>query len=1093
MKPILSISTLKMKVRSCLVCSICRWTVVFVSLGATAQAPFVSSISKTVGKVNENVSISGINFGSVKANIKVRFGGVTADPTSISDQFIDVKVPTGASLDFIKVFNTATGLSGASQNHFSPSFGGENPFDPAKVSAQMDFNSESGLYEVAIADFDGDGKLDMATSNNNATMISIFRNTSAVGAFSFSKTTINVGVKSIHVAANDINGDGKSDLVISESSATTTSRLFVYQNTSTVGSITFTPQTISFPGNSKVNQIKIEDLDLDGKPDLIISDQYDNDGARLFIIKNQSSVATISLAAPQALYLSTEKAGTDGMGIADLNGDKYPDIVVGEFLTATTNIFVIRNASTPGTINLVNQTPIGLSTTVSNFAIGDLNSDGKPDVAITLLLSSTVMVFGNNTTGNQIEMAAGVTFSAGIRPWGIDIGDVDGDGKLDLITASISGDPPPSGVKTVTVLNNQSVGSTFSFNRQQLNTTFINRIVKLADMDSDNRPDIVFTSVDDNTNGISASKVSLIRNVNCVVPVASPLGPLTICNGFAQRLESSVNPSATYQWFKGGVSIGAPSATSFVDVNVSGSGLYTVQMVEGSCSKTSNGVQINVINAAPLGPATISPVTPVCVGGSLNLSVSNVGATQYSWTGPGGFSANGLNVSRANFQPSMAGEYKLDIITSTCIAEQLSVIVDVVSVPGVSVQFSGAPIICDASTKQLTVLPSVSGYTYQWAEETSGNISGATNADHTVSTTGKYLVKLKSVANSACPEILSPTQKIRVANTPVVDFSNPAQICTGQDVEFVDQSVVDIDPEDPLINYVWDFGDGTDPSTIKNPTHVFASAITANVSLEVSYSDNACPGSVQKSLTITAAPLVQITNPDDLYAICNNDSLKLEVLGSFTNILWGPGQTTSFIYVHEPGTYTVDVTVGCVISASRVVTRLTAPPVTVTADPQTINLGESTELRATGLQDYNWEPSESVDDPTAAITNASPAVPTTYTVTGRTSNGCIGQGSVFVGIIGQDPLSALTPTNFFTPNGDDINPVWVVTNLDIMPQCGVTIFDERGFKVHDAKPYLNDWDGTSSKGGLLPAGVYFYIIRCDDSKKTLTGSINLIR
>ncbi len=60
-----------------------------------AQVPFIKSVSKTSARVQETLTIKGINFGTNAANIKVVFGGVSAVPQTISDQLIEVNVPFG--------------------------------------------------------------------------------------------------------------------------------------------------------------------------------------------------------------------------------------------------------------------------------------------------------------------------------------------------------------------------------------------------------------------------------------------------------------------------------------------------------------------------------------------------------------------------------------------------------------------------------------------------------------------------------------------------------------------------------------------------------------------------------------------------------------------------------------------------------------------------------------------------------------------------------------------------------------------------------------------------------------------------------------
>ncbi len=114
-------------------------------------------------------------------------------------------------------------------------------------------------------------------------------------------------------------------------------------------------------------------------------------------------------------------------------------------------------------------------------------------------------------------------------------------------------------------------------------------------------------------------------------------------------------------------------------------------------------------------------------------------------------------------------------------------------------------------------------------------------------------------------------------------------------------------------------------------------------------------------------------------------------------------------------------------------------------------------------------------------------------MSGKGINGCVGKDSILVSVNGESIVKKLKPQNFFSPgNGDLINEKWEVTSITNYPQCGVTIYDEKGMKIYEAKPYLNSWDGTSN-GHLLPIGVYYYIIRCDGDNTPKTGSITLIR
>jgi hypothetical protein len=1059
-----------MKKQSFYIASVISLGLLLSHLSLVAQVPFVKSIDKNKARPQESIDIQGINFGTNAANIQVQFGNVFAVPQKITDQFIEVNLPYGATYENIHVVNTSTGLTGNSKDAFLLSFGGTNPLAISEFAGQLDFNSESNLYDMAMADFDGDGKLDIATANENSTNISVFLNTSSIGSISFSKTLLSPGVNTFHVAAGDLNGDGKPEIILSEFNG---SRLFIYKNNSSVGNISFTSQILTIAG-AKVSQVKVADIDLDGHRDLVITDQS---MSRVFVAVNQSTIGAVAFPVIKSISFSGTTA-LDGLAVGDLDGDGFPEIAASEFQSPSGIIYILKNTSAPGTPSFNIPITVTATTAVSNLGIGDLDGDSKPDLSVSALLANSVLVYGNLSTSSSIQFALPKVISANARPWGIEFGDMDGDGKTDIAVSSIVS-------PAVTILNNTtSSAGNFTFQTLIIPATYINRFVKIGDLDNDGRPDLSFASVDDLNTNILSSKVSVFRNTHCVVPQINPVGPLVQCSSLTQRLTASSNPGSTYQWFKNGVSLAAPSTTSYLDVNASGS--YTVQLVNGSCTNLSASVSVTVA-AGSSSPVTPTPIPPVCVGGTLNLSVNNVGATDYVWTGPA-FStpAHGVSVSSLNFQANQAGEYTVSVLVGTCLTQQATIIVDVVDIPLVQVVYSGSEILCQGQTKIYSVYPSPTGYSFQWAEQTAGDISGQTNPYFSATTTGNYFIKLKSTLNASCAVIQTLPKKVRVAALPLVDFAMPSTACTYQLVSFTDQSTVDSDTVGLHVKYAWDFGDGA-TALLKNPTHTFTTVSALdNVTLSVSYINQSCLVSKIKGLPIQAAPVVSITNPSSIFSFCPSDSVLLEVVGAFDSYLWSNGESTSSIYAKQEGTYSVDVALGgCTITPQKIVTKY-AVNVVASATPDKIKKGATSQLSVSGLNTFLWRPNKTgLSDSLISDPVATPLVSTLYTVTGTDANGCTGTTSVEVSIIEENSF-LLSPDKM-----DGVNDSWQV--VETGKQCGVTIYDERGFNVFEADPYLNDWKGVSSNGKSLPAGAYYFILKCSSVSGYTAGCINLIR
>jgi gliding motility-associated-like protein len=497
--------------------------------------PIITSFSPASGPVGTSVTITGTNFNTTAASNIVFFGATMATVTVASATSLTVTVPAGASYQPISVLNGATNLIGYSAAPFVTTFTpNKGSITTADISAKVDFATGSNPFSAAIGDLDGDGKPDLAVVNEHGNTVSVYFNTSAGGsitAASFAaKVDFATGSTPISVAIGDLDGDGKPDLVVTNSMDNTVS---VLRNTSVSGSITsgsFAAKVDFATGALPLN-VAIGDLDGDGKPDLAVANESGNTVSVLHNTSTSGSITAASFAA--SVDFSTGSGSLPfSVAIGDLDGDGKPDLAVANRSFASVSVF--RNTSTSGSItsgSFAAKVDFVTGFLPFSVAIGDLDGDGKPDLAVANRTGNTISVLRNTSASGSItsgSFAAKVDFATGISPQSVAIGDLDGDGKPDLVSANFSSN-------TVSVLRNTSASGSITSGSFAAKVDFATgtnpQSVAIGDLDGDGRPDLAVTNFNSNTVSILRNNPVLPPTITSFTPASGPVGTSVTITG----------------------------------------------------------------------------------------------------------------------------------------------------------------------------------------------------------------------------------------------------------------------------------------------------------------------------------------------------------------------------------------------------------------------------------------------------------------------------------------------------------------------------------------------------------------------------------
>ncbi|MEW6305980.1 MAG: tandem-95 repeat protein [Verrucomicrobiota bacterium] len=400
--------------------------------------PAITGFSPSSGPVGSAVVITGENFNPVTTSNIVYFGAIKAQVLTAATNSLTVRVPAGATYGPITV--TANGLTAFADGPFDVTFLSNNSINSKSFSAKFDFLSAGGSRSVAVNDLNGDGRPDLVLANFAGGNVSILRNVTTqlgVNGGSFaSRFDLATGPGANSVVLSDVNGDGLSDLVVANYDNATVS---VFRNKSDSAAISFFSRA-DFATANNPRSVAVEDIDDDGKPDLIVA----NEGSgTISVLRNQNVAGSINQNAFADKIDFVAGSGPTSVAVGDIDGDGRPDIVVANGFNGPggNSISILRNTGrTNGITSSSFAIPLNFAAGSGpiSVALADVDGNGKLDIAVANSVSGTISLFENTSTPGSVAVALAASFGSGITTRSLAFGDVDGDGRPDLVVANQS-------------------------------------------------------------------------------------------------------------------------------------------------------------------------------------------------------------------------------------------------------------------------------------------------------------------------------------------------------------------------------------------------------------------------------------------------------------------------------------------------------------------------------------------------------------------------------------------------------------------------------------------------------------------------------
>jgi len=499
------------------------------------------------------------------------------------------------------------------------------------------------IAPVVIADVNADGKPDLLVPTTGGASVLLGNGD---GTFQEAVTYNSGGVSPVSLAVADVNGDDKLDLAVANFSSNNVGILLGNGDGTFQAAITFSSNT---PGGSCPISLAFGNLDDDGKPDLVVANycaqNFLSQTVGIFLNKSDGNFQPGGSYVPGGQVLET-------VAVADVNSDGKQDVIVVNFWASfqdpshSTVSVLLGNGD--GSFQDAVPYDSGGAWALS-VAVADVNGDGKPDLAVANSNQGTVGVLIGNGDGT---FQAAVSYSlGGLGAGWVTIADVNGDNKPDLAVASCGANSCSSAVGLMLGDGDGSFQAAVSYGSGGIGAAS----VTVADLNHDTRPDLAVATC--TIGSCSAGAVGVLLHVGAVpttTTVVSSLNPST----FGQQVtftgavtSASGTPKGTVMFFDGSTSLGSAQLTNgkasiSTSAVVAGS-RAVVAIYQGSLKFNSSASSplTQVVNIATTTTTLDSSLNPAPVKHELSYTAGFTGQYGGPLTGTLTFQDQGVTVA----------------------------------------------------------------------------------------------------------------------------------------------------------------------------------------------------------------------------------------------------------------------------------------------------------------------------------------------------------------------------------------------------------------------------------------------------------------
>jgi gliding motility-associated-like protein len=590
--------------------------------------------------------------------------------------------------------------------------------------------------------------------------------------------------------------------------------------------------------------------------------------------------------------------------------------------------------------------------------------------------------------------------------------------------------------------------------------------------------------ISNNNNCLDTAQIQIVVNP---VPTAHFVFD-TVCLGqntvFSDSSIVSTGTINNWTWdFNDGSSVNTTTSPTHL-YNTCGNFNVLLKITSDSgCVDSSS--QTVIVNCLPIVNAGIDDTVCFSESALLEATPNGIGYS-FSWSAPS--NNNFSSVYNPSVSPTTTTSYIVNMTDANGCTDTDTVIV--FANTEINVVLNTTNITCNGLCNgeiTSTITGGNAPYTYNWSNSSSQQInSSLCVGSYSLTVTDNWGCLSEAVDTSITEPILL---------TAIIDtFTNAScfNICDGT------ASIIAAGGTSTgSYTYLW--------NSSPNQSSAIATNLCAGTYSITVTDNNLCE--VTETVTINEPNLITI-NDSTTPSNCNDSTGTATVIVSGGSpgysYSWSFGNSTMPTINNLPaGQYTVTVvdTNGCSELHPITINNANGPIATINTSSNSIMSGSDVLLTASGVGDYLWTPSKTLNCDTCTTTEAKPKETTTYCVSVTDTNGCADTACVTIEV---DYLCDLSVPNAFSPNNDGHNDLFVIGGWEkCVTEFSIRIYNRWGEKVFESDNLTKSWDGKYKTGEEALGGnqkinsaVFVYYIQAtliSGENVTKQGNISVIR